>query len=361
MAEQPPVCGPVVCVHYVASTVDAPDLTDNSGNGVPDYVDRALAILNRVHRTYVQAGYKRPRGDGARGGSTNKVDVYLGDIDAGGLYGYCTTDEQRQGAPYDRWAYCVLDDDYANIPTNTAIENLQVTAAHEYFHAVQYAYDYLEDSWFLEATAAWVEDEMYDAVDDNRQYLRRSPLTIPNRPMDQFRTDDGWHYGVWIFFRYLTERYPASKAGLPTLVRDMLRRADGTGAPRNDFYSWQAVNAVLRGRGSSAAAEFASFAAANRRPRATYSEGTALSYPAAPLAGSVQLTASRPNTAGQVVLDHLSSATVRLVPRGLVGRGLEAAAAARPRTVGPRVARGHHGHRQERPGPPGAGLAQRPG
>ncbi len=146
---------------------------------MPDYVDNALRILNRVHRTYVDAGYKRPRGDGARGGGSDQVDVYLGDIDADGLYGYCASDEDRQGAPFDRWAYCVLDDDYANISANTSIENLQVTAAHEYFHAVQYAYDYLEDGWFLEATAAWVEDEMYDGVDDNRQYLAPQPADDP--------------------------------------------------------------------------------------------------------------------------------------------------------------------------------------
>ncbi len=316
VAEETPACGPVVCVHYVASTPDAPNLTDNSGNGVPDYVDSALRILNRVHSTYVDAGYKRPRGDGAVGGGSNMVDVYLGDIDAGGLYGYCTTDEDREGAPYNRWAYCVLDDDYANIPTNTSIENLQVTAAHEYFHAVQYAYDYLEDSWFLEATAAWVEDEMYDGVDDNRQYLARSPLANPRRPMDQF-SGDGWHYGVWVFFRYLTERFPASKAGLPTLVRDMLRRADGTRGASNDLYSWQAVNAVLRQRRSSAAAEFASFSAANRHSRTAYSEGTALRYPVAPLWASAAITADRPGVRGAVILDHLSSATARLVPRRL--------------------------------------------
>jgi hypothetical protein len=313
VAEEAPVCGPVVCVHYVASTADAPDLTDNNVNGVPDYVDRASAILDRVHNVYVQAGYKRPRGDGSIGGGTNKVDIYLGDIDAGGLYGYCTTDENRNGAPYDRWAYCVLDDDYANIPMNTPIENLQVTAAHEYFHAVQYAYDYLEDGWYLEGTAAWVEDEMYDAVNDNRQYLRRSPLTNPRRPMDQFASD-GWHYGTWIWFTYLSQRFPASRAGLPTIIRDTLRRADGTRGARNDYHSWQAISAVLRARGSSSQAEFATFSANNRRSRTTYREGAALRYPVAPLWASATITRTRNAVTGSVVLDHLSSATARLVP-----------------------------------------------
>ncbi len=312
--EATPVCGPVVCVHYVTTSNDAPSLVDNNTNGRPDWIDSASAILNRVHNVYIQAGYKRPRGDGSIGGGTNKVDVYIGNIDAGGLYGYCTTDEDRDGAPYNRWAYCVLDDDYANIPTNTAIENLQVTAAHEYFHAVQYAYDYLEDGWYLEGTAAWVEDEMYDAVNDNRQYLRRSPLTNARRPMDQFASD-GWHYGTWIWFRHLAERFPASRAGLPTIIRDTLRRADGTRGASNDYYSWQAISAVLRARRSSAQAEFATFSANNRRARATYDEGNALNYPSAPLWASAAISPSRNAVTGAVVLDHLSSATARLVPR----------------------------------------------
>ena len=291
--EATPQCGPVVCVHYVTSTANAPSLTDNSGNGVPDYVDTTLATLNRVHRTYTQAGYKRPKGDGSLGGGSNLVDVYIGEIDSGGLYGYCSTDEGQSPSDaydYSRYAYCVLDDDYATIDSgNSNLEELQVTAAHEYFHAVQYAYDFLEDGWFLEATAAWVEDEMYDNVNDNVQYLRRSPLANPARSMDQFASD-GWHYGVWIFFRFLTERYPGSQAGLPTLVRDMLRRADGTTTARNDYFSWQAIDAVLRKRRSSAAAQFTAFSAANRRPGATYSEGRGQRYPTAPLWGRAAIT-----------------------------------------------------------------------
>ena len=56
----------------------------------------------------------------------------------------------------------VLDNDYKSrqFPTNTPVENMQVTAAHEYFHAVQFAYDITDDLWFLESTATWAEDEL---------------------------------------------------------------------------------------------------------------------------------------------------------------------------------------------------------
>ena len=129
-----------------------------------------------------------------------------------GLYGYCAP--EGSGSARDRKAYCVLDDDYTGFP-RTQLENVQVTAAHEYFHAVQYAYDATEASWFMEATATWAEDEVYDAVNDNVQYLRAGQLGRPDLPLDRSYTN-GNHYGNWIFFRYLTEKYRASAGGMPT-------------------------------------------------------------------------------------------------------------------------------------------------
>src|SRR5690242_18933071 len=102
-------------------------------------------------------GYNAPLNDSK--GPNNKLDIDVADIGDEGLYGYCTPEQQVGGA----WAYsgyCVLDDDYApsEFPTNTPTENLEVTAAHEFFHAIQFAYDAAEDAWMMEGTAAWMED-----------------------------------------------------------------------------------------------------------------------------------------------------------------------------------------------------------
>ncbi|GEP37635.1 hypothetical protein NPS01_12980 [Nocardioides psychrotolerans] len=304
--EATPVCSADVCVHYVATTRDA---------ATPAYVNTALATLTSVHNTYVGAGYREPKGDGTRGGGSNLMDIYLSDIGDAGLYGYCTTDDKTAfKAPWARSAYCVLDNDYARSEfgdANTAEENLQVTAAHEYFHAVQYAYDFKEDSWLLEATATWAEDELFDAVNDNVQYLGYSPLTRPRLPMDS--SGGGFFYGTFVFFRFLTERFPAAQGGLPTLVRDIWRKADGTkGAP--DQYSWQAVATVLRGKKTTAAKAFTAFAEANRRPAQTYDEGAANRYPKARLADSLTLGVRQFRR--EVRLSHLTSATYRLTPGG---------------------------------------------
>lgn len=311
--EATPICEGAVCVHYVPGSNDAPSLTDSDADGRPDYIEIVLATTVKVHNTYVNAGYRAPKGDGTRGGGSNKTDIYIADIGDDRLYGYCTTDQKipRRG-PFDAWAYCVLDDDYAasEFPTNTALENLQVTVAHEYFHAVQFGYDIAEDSWFLEATAVWAEDELYDAVDDNLQYLRQSPLRFPRVPMDTF--GGSFHYGTWIFMRYLTERYPASQGGLPTIIRDMVRKMDGSaGAP--DFYSIQAVKAVLKQRGTDFPKIFAKFASGNRRPADTYSEGKVNRYQPSPLAKRYVL--GRGQSKGDTIKpDHLTSSTVRFSP-----------------------------------------------
>ena len=128
---------------------------------------------------------------------------------------------------FDASAYCVVDNNFAEpiFPNHTPLENLQVTAAHEFFHAVQFSYDAFEDQWFLEATATWMEDELYDAVNDNLQYLSSRPAGKAAVPLDKGATnvDPCCHvYGDWIFFRYLTEKYS------PGLVKTIWKNADAS-------------------------------------------------------------------------------------------------------------------------------------
>ena len=315
-------CQGVICVHYTTTGNHAPDLTDGGDAGsTPDYIDEVLRTVRQVHADYVAAGYRRPKPDGSIGSGSNVVDIYIGDIGDAGLYGYCTSDDPHD--PFDAndpgyldfsfWAYCTLDDDYESgeFPTNTPLENMRVTAAHEYFHAVQFAYDAYEDGWILESTATWVEDEMFDGVDDNRNYFSDSPLTKPGRSIDQF--GGLFHYGVWIWWRYLTEKFGAKTGKLPTLVLDVWKRLDARpGAP--DDYSTQALTRVLASRGTTLKKEFQLFSAANRHPRTVYDEGAA--YPVAP-ATPVGITPAKPRWEIAGRFSHLSSGTAQLNPRNL--------------------------------------------
>ncbi len=325
VAEATPVCGDHVCVHYVTSSADAPALVDSSGapgggpNGVPDYVDTALSTVEHVHSTYVAAGYRAPKSDDLSGGGP-ETDIYLADLGADGLYGLCGSDDPSSNP--DVSAYCLLDNDYTDAAFDgyTPLQNLQVTAAHEYFHAVQFAYDFREDAWFMEATATWAEDELYDGVDQNVSYLPYGQLGKPQLALDLLGGQPV-QYGNWIFFRYLTERYPDAQGGLPTLVRDMWDLADASSAGA-DEYSLQAIDSALLGRDISFTKTFAQFAAANRFARSSYAEGRANKYPQAKIGSKVRLTKSQRTSKvikGRLV-NQLSSYAAQATPKGLTGK-----------------------------------------
>ena len=295
-------CFRTVCVHW---------FTSGSDRATQDYVDKVARVAQSVLTTYADAGYRAPEADGSAGGN-GLLDIYLSDLGTQGLYGYCDSDDTpTDPGPYDAPAFCAFDNDYQEFPNHTPLENLQVTAAHELFHAVQFAYDYYEDAWFMEATATWAEDELYDDVNDNLQYLAESPLSQPGSSMDHFEDYGVRQYGDWIFFRYLSERFANAEGGLPTIVRKMWELADGAkGGP--DEYSIRAVSDALADRGTSLRSVWARFADANRRPGTSYDEGRANRYPTGGLDGRVSLTGSDRDSGWRTRrVDHLAAGTLR--------------------------------------------------
>lgn len=280
-----------------------------------DHTD-VLNTAISVSQAYTAAGYRQPKSDGVMGGSS-QIDIYAVDLPAG-LYGYCDIDNGTVSpgpGRYDVPAFCAVDNDYSWAPTNTPVENLQVTIAHEYFHAVQFAYDVLEDGWLMEATAAWAEDELYDGVDDNRQYLASSPITQRKRSMDKF--GDSFHYGVWIFFRYLTEKFPAEQGMLPKVILDIWKAADSSKGAKKDKYSTQAIASVLSKKPYKMPMDkaFALFSDTNLRARFAYDEGQANAYPNAAINGSKALNKNKSKTF-RAKLDHLTAASYRYTPKG---------------------------------------------
>jgi hypothetical protein len=318
--EATPACGTHVCIHFVTTTGDAVDTTDSDTNGIPDYVDQALQIFeNDVWNSEVTGmGYRQPKSDASstnNGASTAdltgaKVDVYLTNLADDLIYGYCTSDDPNLQNPtyafYDMSAYCVLDNNYTDpvFAAQTALANFQVTAAHEFFHAVQAAYDWFEDQWLMEATAAWMEDELYDDIDDNLQYLPDSPLRRPALPLD--KGGACCHvYGDWIFFRFLSEWFgPSEGVEDQTVVLDIWTRADGSAVGPDD-YSILAIRNVASARATSFRKLFATFGWINRVSRSWYDEGLANAYPQAPLsARAMTLSRSAPSRSKAPTMGH---------------------------------------------------------
>ena len=167
-------------------------------------------------------GYRAPVTDRRRGGN-KKFDVYLKDVGSEGFYGYCVPERRKPGHKWLASGYCVLDDDFARSQFDAAPgKSLRVTAAHEFFHAIQFAYDYAEDGWMMEATATWVEERVADDVNDNRQYLPYGQVSRPGTPLDLLRpAAASASTATGSFFEYLSQRYGAG------IVRRIWENADG--------------------------------------------------------------------------------------------------------------------------------------
>jgi len=314
VAEAPssPLCTTHVCVHYVVSSNDAPPLVDSNTNGHPDWIDDAAAELELVWSKEVDAyGYRAPKSDltSTNHGPDGKLDVYIADVGAERLYGYCTSDDPNATSPSypygDISAYCVLDDDYAasQFPAVFGLDAFRVTAAHEFFHAVQAAYDFFDDLVLIEGTATWMEDEVYDEINDNYQYFAASALERPDVPFDLALSGSsslhGFQYGAFVFYRYLTETLRS-----PNVIREVWDLADA--APGgSDLYSVAAVHAALQSHGRTFRGMFAGFAAGNAFPANTYEEGA--SYPTPPVSRRLTISAAQRQGTGVAELDHLTS------------------------------------------------------
>ncbi len=215
-------------IHYTQTGDDAVPSEDANGNQQPDYVEEVARALE--YSWYAEIGYfgwAAPPNDGDLGGD-GRYDIYLANILPNNYAGL--TDSDR-GQPMvgdnpnslaihevnSAHSFIVLDNDYAEytdfrIPGITLLEYMHSTAAHEFNHAIQFGYDSKEpDTWLWEASATWMEDEVFNNVNET---VRALPSEFKSTDSCQLteggndRIQDAGHwYGMWIFMRYLSERY----------------------------------------------------------------------------------------------------------------------------------------------------------
>lgn len=210
----PPMCSAHFCIHWVDTTADAPPS--------PSYVQTMSQVFENVYEVENnQLGWRAPTSDGARGcpGSApdcmNKTDVYIKNVGGQGVYGYSAPDP-GQGQTLSQHAYLVMDNDYSasEFPKygGDPIQPMEVTAAHEYNHVLQFGYDVAQDTWMLESTAVWMEDKVYTDINDYLQYLTPwSQLSsVPITTFNSNRSDDPVNvkvYGDMVWNRWLDTRY----------------------------------------------------------------------------------------------------------------------------------------------------------
>lgn len=284
-APRSPACSRYFCVHWVDQGLDAPKLTDGNGDGVPNYVDKVLETAEHVHQIENETlGWREPQSDGKRGGDEGKTDIYLSQI-GGELFGYAAPDRGQiansKRVPRRLFGYLVLDNDYSpfEFPGTKPTQDLQVTLAHEYNHILQFGYDAYQDPWFAEATAVWMEDQVYNGIDDYLRYVGRwihrsdTPLT----------TSSIKEYGSAVWNQWLARRYDRS------LIREAWARAIHT---RPGGFSVGVYDAAIKAAGpSDFSRDFTQFSAAVAEWRTGRGFRESHRFPDMPRQGQVKLGA----------------------------------------------------------------------
>jgi hypothetical protein len=297
------------CLHWVQTTL----LATGGNRATDDEVARTKAVLDKVWATEVDTlGYRAPLADlgtsvSPQQGPDTKLDVYLADTGSKGLFGYAVPERSTTASS----GYIVLDNDFAEFGAagEEARDGLRkVTAAHEFFHLIQFAYDWRESKWLLESTATWMEERVYDEINDNRNYIRESSLRRPGQPLNLVNAY-GAHYGTWVFHELVTQRL-----GLTTM-RGIWARAAQT---RGDN-TRQAISGAMSGAGSSLLNEFRTFTGASMAPRLFWSEGAA--YPSANITRRWTLSRATKSTGLRYPrIDHLASAHYVFQPTSTLTR-----------------------------------------
>ncbi|MEA2404972.1 MAG: hypothetical protein QOE08_1619 [Thermoleophilaceae bacterium] len=266
-------------IHWVDATADAPSLADTGGVlGVPDYVETMSRVFENVYSVENgQLGWRAPKSDGTRGGGDGLTDVYIKQLGNQKIFGYSSPDPDQETRT--QFAYLVMDNDYSQAEYSRYSDPLppmEVTAAHEYNHVLQFGYDVLEDTWMFEGTAVWMEDRVYDDVNDYVNYLRDwTKLSL--LPMTQYNAsnrDDPYNvkvYGDAVWSRWLDDHYGQQ------VLRGAWERSLGT-RPASFAPAAYDASLVASGHNRSFFNAFTSFAAQTAEWRAAgsgfFSEGS---------------------------------------------------------------------------------------
>jgi len=270
-------------IHYTKTGPDAvyqPNV-DSDLDGVPNFVESTALIADSVHNHIINTlGYPEPPSDGFyNGGGDDKYDIYLMNLD-GQAYGLDYPDSAYIGPGLKQsTSFIVMDNDYYefyvwdsnnqpdSLYKNRPLDAIRVTTAHEFFHAVQFGIDFLESElealgdnvymmkrYWMEMSAVWMEEEIYDNVNDYYYYLPYF-FYFPMTSIQQFNSYSDPHpYGSVVFPIFLSETYGRD------IIRDIWLRCGEMGAGPHFLIAAQEKIDSASGGTASLASAFRDFA-----------------------------------------------------------------------------------------------------
>jgi hypothetical protein len=199
-------------IHYDTAGPGAPALLnaqhlriEGTANG---FADSVAAIANYVYDVETGGlGYLPPPSDGQDGGGP-EYDIYV--VNFGNQYGQTTPetplDAKADGGTFTTFMEIDHDFTFVRPDQNKGLPALRVTIAHEFHHAIQlgnYGY-WVNETYYYEMTSTWMEDVVYNDVNDYYQYLRDA-FQQPQLPFTS--TSGVVDYGRAIWCHYVAKRF----------------------------------------------------------------------------------------------------------------------------------------------------------
>jgi hypothetical protein len=257
-----PSVGGEFLIHYTR-TVGANDVppSDVDTSGVPDFVEQVAEVYDEVLAIYQgELGFRRPLSDEAiaDNGGDGRFDVYLVDF-AGQGDGAFRLDGCLEDEPERCVGFMVQENDFAGYGYPSTLVANRILGSHEFFHAVQAAYDSDQGSVLGEGTAVWATERFDPSLSDFEGFLD-GYLQNPDRSLDVPLPGpvDPFSYGSAIFFQFLEERFGEGT------VRSLWERLEN-GANGNPDPQWllELEPLVVEEGAASFAAAFSEFATWN--------------------------------------------------------------------------------------------------
>jgi hypothetical protein len=185
----------------------------------------------------------------------------LGDTNITGVHtGLVGNNPNTSWNDVDAYASCIrLRNDYSGFPGGSRKQFLETTSAHEFHHSIQFGLGAITgsnapDLAFIESSAAWMEDEVYDSANISNNDNRLWPAFTTS--MGEY-TD--YKYSYWLVFRGLTERYGKGTAGGAEQVMQDFWEETSKSSTSNML---PALNTGLKNKGTNLADAYHAFAIA---------------------------------------------------------------------------------------------------